>query len=93
MRKINIKIKKLKSIICLILLTSLITSCDTESNVERSNVTPQRNVTMIELNNGTKIPSIGLRSSNYELGIDKESDNKIDPIVVFSVETALKKRI
>lgn len=91
MRKINIKIKNLKSIICLILLTSLITSCDTESNVVRSNVTPQRNVTMIELNNGTKIPSIGLRSSNYELGIDKESDNEIDPIVVFSVETALKR--
>ena len=91
MRKNNKKIKNLKTIICLIVLAALVISCDKDTNIVRSNVTPQRDVTMVELNNGTKIPSIGLRSSNYELNIDENSLTPIDPQVMFSVENALKR--
>ena len=86
----NIHIK-LKNLICILFVIILMTSCDAQVKKSVSNVTPQRNVTMIELNNGVKIPSIGLRSSNYELSIDEGASQKTDPTVVFSVETALKK--
>lgn len=80
-----------KNLTCIIFTLLFLTSCVTKEKKSVSHVTPERNVTMVELNNGALIPSIGLRSSNYELGIDKESEEQVDPTVVFSVETALKR--
>ena len=92
MKNINVNIKKIViNIICIVFTLVLLTSCVTKEKKSVSHVTPERNVTMIELNNGALIPSIGLRSSNYELGIDSESKNTVDATVVFSVETALKR--
>ena len=83
--------KIVKNVICIIFTLLFLTSCEVKEKKSISHVTPQRNVTMVELNNGAKIPTIGLGSSNYELSIEDESKDYVDNTVVFSVETALKR--